>query len=310
MPTTPRRVAGQRRPMPSRRTPNDTPSDTPSDTPNDTPNDMKKASDQTAADQSVSVASDPGAQITASEEGTSATAQPKSDRADTARDIDQSTTAASDIDGTRAGTTQLGDDPEPDRDESPEISLQTAPPAPGPKTSRSARVVLSALLLAALGAGAWLTYLELRPAPKVRQPVISNSGVYTPGTIPSATGMQALQAAVADVPFVLAYDYRSLPAGLSTSLSKLTPQFAGQFNRTFTTTIEPVATKNKAVVQALVRAAGVSTVSNDSVSCLIFLDETLVQSGGSTSPQVSQDRIQVTMKRQGGHWLIDSITPF
>ena len=183
------------------------------------------------------------------------------------------------------------------------------PPAAVAGRSWLAVLVAVVLALGVLCACGWLVYLQNRPSPAAQQPVVSDAGIYTPGTISDSTGHSAVQAAVWHLPQVLSYDYRTLDADLAKSLPALTPGFAAQFTSTFTTVVRPVATKNKAVVKALVRAAGLASRSGDSVSVLVFIDEALVSSGGATAPKISQDRVKVTLLRSNNRWLIDSITP-
>jgi hypothetical protein len=171
-------------------------------------------------------------------------------------------------------------------------------------------VGLAVVLLA--GALFWFGYLDHRKPlhSAVRQPSISASGVYTPGSLEDRDGAQAVQAAVTALPVVLSYDYRSLPAGIAKAKTYLTSGYGKVFDATYAASVSKVATANKAVVQALVRAAGLVNVSNGSATVLAFVDEALISSNGTTTPTISPDRVKVTLLLSRGKWLIDSVQPF
>ena len=132
--------------------------------------------------------------------------------------------------------------------------------------------------------------------------------------------------AVAAVPDVLSYDYRSLGATPDRARPHLTPEFARQYQQTFQATVIPMATANRAVTKALVRGAGLIDSSADQARCLVFVDQLLVSAAPAPAPKsppaeslspgtsvptkVTQNRVMVTLTRRGDTWLVADLTPF
>lgn len=216
------------------------------------------------------------------------------------------------------GETEPDDVPgdEATREPGPEAADDRAEPADQPSTawSRRRRIVIAvlAVLVVAAAAGTW--YLANQPTPADVRPAVAKDGSYTPGSIPSAAGAAAVQAATQKAPEALSYDYRSLGKNLRQATEGMTPKFTNTFTDTFNRVVEPMATKNKAVTKALVRGAGLSTLSDDesTATCVLFVDQLLVTSKGSdgAKPQVGKERVTVTMRNVDGSWLLHNIEPF
>lgn len=182
--------------------------------------------------------------------------------------------------------------------------------------SRKRRITAAvlAVLVVLAAAGTW--YLATRPGPADVQPTVSQQGDYTPGSIPSQPGAAAVRAAVDTVPRILSYDYRTLDKHVGSVKGAMTPEFTATFTETFTSAVKPMATENKAVTKALVRGAGIASMSEDDsqADLLLFVDQVLVTSKGRNSeaaqPRVGQERVAVTMRNVNGTWLVDDIRPF
>jgi Mce-associated membrane protein len=182
--------------------------------------------------------------------------------------------------------------------------------------------LLGALLVIAIGGSVVLVvhYATRSTTAQVAAPVgpgtvpsIAANGAFVPGSLPSATGAAAVAAASREVPALLSYDYRDLSGGLASALANATGAFRTSFMQTFTTKIEPTATTDHDVASSSVRAASYVSSSNDNaVTCLLFLDQSVVRTkppAGVPPRQVDEDRVVVTMTDVGGHWLISALTP-
>jgi hypothetical protein len=203
---------------------------------------------------------------------------------------------------------------EPDAETEPDAGADPAAPAASPpQRGRTALLALLAVI-AVLGAVA-TAYLALQPAEQDTRPVAAANGDYTPGSLPSADSAAAVAAAVRAVPPALSYDHRSLDAGRDAAAAQMTPGFAGTFSKTFDQAVKPTATAQQAVTRAVVRGAGaVGPSRGGEVRALLFVDQMLVSSQTMKTPdkpaQISQNRVQVTMKQDGDRWLLDAMQPF
>jgi Mce-associated membrane protein len=116
----------------------------------------------------------------------------------------------------------------------------------------------------------------------------------------------AVQAAVAAVPDVLGYDYRTLDAGFARAQARLAPPFLQQYRTTTAAVVAPTARQYHAVVTAAVSAASVVSASDRQVVVLLFVDQT-TKSDRIQGSQVDQDRVQLTMVASGGGWKVGQV---
>ena len=177
------------------------------------------------------------------------------------------------------------------------------------------RKILTAVLALALLASAGLTVREAtRDEPAVVKPAVSAEGRYRVGTVGDDDAVAAVKAAVAALPVALSYDYRSLDRSETAATRRMTPSFAKEFRKTFDKTTRALATEKQAITSSLVQGAGiVGTPRRGKATVLIYLDQLLVHSKAkkSTDPiKASQNRVRVSMREVGGHWLVDDIEPF
>lgn len=117
---------------------------------------------------------------------------------------------------------------------------------------------------------------------------------------------QALAAARSAAVTVLSYDYRHLDADFRAAQALTAQPFTGEYERTTAKAVRPVATKNQAVVQATVSAAGVVRASAELVVVLAFVNQT-TRSSRLERPQVDQNRVELTMTRSHGRWLVAGV---
>ncbi|MBV9293147.1 MAG: hypothetical protein JO222_11910 [Frankiales bacterium] len=127
-------------------------------------------------------------------------------------------------------------------------------------------------------------------------------------TSPSTAG--ALVAAQRAAREVLSYDYRTMNADLARAEGQMTPSFRRAFAST-AASLAAEARQVKAIVQATPAGPpGIVSAVTDRVVVLLFVDQAAVkQTPGTTTPttRIDQERVQLTMTRSGGRWLVAGI---
>jgi Mce-associated membrane protein len=124
---------------------------------------------------------------------------------------------------------------------------------------------------------------------------------------------EAPAAAERALPVVLGYDYRHLDADLRASSGYLSPSYRKSFERTFALLKDGKdgqpgpAVQTKAVVTASVVGTAVMDADPDRVQVLAFVNQ--VSKHGSEAPNLFQNRVRVSMVKQGSSWLIDGLDP-
>jgi Mce-associated membrane protein len=164
------------------------------------------------------------------------------------------------------------------------------PPAGVPIRRRAALATVVALvvLLAVLAGALALNYHRAR--------------------VRAAAEVAALGPAKTAAARILSYDYRRIDQDATQASAVLTGVFKGQYEAVMRQQIVPQAPKQRAVVQAEVLAAGVTSVSPDGaqVVVLIFANQT-VSNTSSAQPRVDQVRVRLTLDRVGGAWLVSKV---
>ena len=105
---------------------------------------------------------------------------------------------------------------------------------------------------------------------------------------------------------VLSYDYRHLDADFAAGAARTTGAFRDQYARTTSQAVKQVATQTKATVVAQVASTGVVRASGDEVVVVLFVNQTTT-SNRLERPQLDQNRVEMTMTRRGGQWLISQV---
>jgi Mce-associated membrane protein len=114
-------------------------------------------------------------------------------------------------------------------------------------------------------------------------------------------------AASSGVATILSYDYRHLDADFASAERLLTPHFRKQYDDTTAKGVKPLAAKYKAISSADVSAAGVVDAGHDRAVVLVFVNQTVTNSQ-LAAPRLDRSRIDVTLVRSNGRWLIDKLT--
>jgi Mce-associated membrane protein len=116
---------------------------------------------------------------------------------------------------------------------------------------------------------------------------------------------QALQAARMDAVYLTSYDYRTLTDDFGNVESNSTANFRQKFEQTGSL-LRPALAKDQASAKGIVRAAAVSSGSSSRVVVLAFVDQSVVTPSSTTAQNVTT-RLQMTMVRSGGRWLMDDV---
>ena len=175
---------------------------------------------------------------------------------------------------------------------------------------RVINIVLAVLVLLAGAAAIWAVLLD-EPGSGTEPGVDTDNGTYTVGSLPDDDSHDAVVAAVEAAELALAWDYRRLDEGLEDSTARMTDEFADGFRDTFETITRPRAMSTKAVVDALVRGAGEVGIEDGRATCLLFVDQVVVDRKTAADPtvpyEVVQSRVYMELERVDGEWLVDEI---
>jgi Mce-associated membrane protein len=109
---------------------------------------------------------------------------------------------------------------------------------------------------------------------------------------------------------ILSYDYRSLDTDEAAAARYLTPKYRKEYMRTFDKLVRPNAAKLKAHVEAQVKASGVSHADADRVNVLLFVDQVTTSTANGGDPQPALNRVELSMVKQHGSWLVNDITSY
>jgi Mce-associated membrane protein len=109
---------------------------------------------------------------------------------------------------------------------------------------------------------------------------------------------------------ILSYGYTSLDADEKAAERYMTPAYKKKYADTFDRLVKPNATKLKAKVEAEVKASGVAHADADRVNVLLYVNQTTRSTANGGEPQVALNRVQLSMVKQGGTWLVNDITSY
>ena len=121
----------------------------------------------------------------------------------------------------------------------------------------------------------------------------------------ASAGQDAQNAARTAAQTILSYDYRSINSDMTKSETLTTGTFRQQYE-TDAPRLLALAKQAKGVVQANVWQAGIVSESPSQVTVLLFVDQTTTQASNQT-PQLSQNRVKMVMKKVGGNWLVSEL---
>ena len=185
----------------------------------------------------------------------------------------------------------------PKRSEPSKVSLIKTPQ---PKRRPLLRIVALVMLVAVTVAAAVVALLVHR----------SNSHIRQLRAVESARE-SAIAAAAQDIPKILGYDYRQLPADIAAAKALETGQFLTQYTATAQKVLAS-APSVKAIVTATVGGQSVVQAQADRVTLLLFVDQESVKQlkGEKTATtRIDPARVQATMSKVHGRWLVSDLEP-
>jgi Mce-associated membrane protein len=119
---------------------------------------------------------------------------------------------------------------------------------------------------------------------------------------------EALTAARTSVPKLLSYHAASVDQDLAAAQKLLTGSFRDEFGDLAQQLIAPAAHRRHITTSASVRTAGVVDGTADEVKALLFVSQSTTSDRSATT-KVDGSRLEVTMRRVDGRWLIAAMDP-
>lgn len=125
---------------------------------------------------------------------------------------------------------------------------------------------------------------------------------------------EAPSAAEAAAKALLSYDYRRLPADQKRASVYLTPSFRPKYLKNIAALEKQkdgtpgLAVQTKTVVTASVLGSGVVDAEDGVVRVLVYVDQTSKKPGAD--PQIFQNRVAMTMEKDGSRWLVDDLKSY
>jgi Mce-associated membrane protein len=121
-----------------------------------------------------------------------------------------------------------------------------------------------------------------------------------------AAGNAALTAARTSAVTILSYDYRHLDADFAAATALTTGSLRTDYQATTSKAVAQLAAQTHAVVSAKVVAGGVVRSTSTTATVLLFVDQTTTSNRLSTA-QTDQNRVELTLRRSGTHWLVSGL---
>jgi Mce-associated membrane protein len=116
----------------------------------------------------------------------------------------------------------------------------------------------------------------------------------------------ALAAARQYATAVASYDYRHLDQDFSSVEANSTPAFRTQFQNS-SAALKPVLTQYDAVAKAKVVAAGLESITTNRAVAAVFINQTVTNTTQKSGATTDQSRLELTLVREHGKWLIDNL---
>jgi Mce-associated membrane protein len=107
---------------------------------------------------------------------------------------------------------------------------------------------------------------------------------------------------------MFAYDYNTAAKTLPAAADDLTPNFRREYLSLVNTTIVKGAQEKQVSVHVDVRGSSVVSASSNDVTVLMFLDQTTIDQDNPRAV-VLPSRLRMDMRKLGGRWLVNDVTP-
>lgn len=176
-------------------------------------------------------------------------------------------------------------------------------PAPGGPARRSddpqarlaamAPALVIAVVIITLAAGLGVTIFKLRDQESL-----------------NSLRSSALSAAATDATYASSYNYHDL-TGPGSPWSKLESNATARFRKDFISTsggLSKLLTQYNATASGKVTAVGLSSITKSRAVALVFVDQTVTNTVQKPGTATQPLRVQLTLLREDGRWLIDNLT--
>ncbi len=193
------------------------------------------------------------------------------------------------VEAVEAGEAGEATAPRPEADISAGRALRALVSAPWRWVKTKGRMAAIVIVVGGLLAGLIVTDLKLR-----HQEALGSART------------SALAAANTYSVELASYDYRHLDQDFGAVRQHSTPAFQASFGQS-SSALESVLVKYHATASASVISAGVVSASTSRVVALVFLEQTVTNSTQKSGSQKDQSRVEMTLTRSHGHWLIDQV---
>jgi hypothetical protein len=118
-------------------------------------------------------------------------------------------------------------------------------------------------------------------------------------------GMQAASKLTAQV---LSYDWKTLDANIKASEAVLAPSFRSEYAKAMAG-VKDQTLKNQVKLAATVVASSIISATENKVEALVFVNQ-VTTAKGSGNQRVDQNRVRVTLTRDGGDWRVSKMDAF
>lgn len=183
-----------------------------------------------------------------------------------------------------------------DLDKASSVAVEPDPPAAAAaQPGRSGRLAaLAAVLVVTVGlaAVALLLLQRSRDAAEV-------ASYYRPSSAPLTAAREAGR-------LLFSYDHRTLDADFGAAKALTTGTFAKEYAQTTQSVVRPVATENKAVVEASAVAQALASAEQGRVVALVFVNQ-VTTSTKVRGEKVDQSRVRMTLVERGDRWLVSKV---
>ncbi len=129
------------------------------------------------------------------------------------------------------------------------------------------------------------------------------------GAITSSQARDAgLQAASKLTQQVLSYDWQTIDADIKASEAVLAPSFRREYSKTMSG-VKAQTIKNQVKLTAAVVASSIISATEKKVEALVFVNQ-VTTAKGAGNQRVDQNRVRVTLTRDGGDWRVSKMNAF
>lgn len=105
---------------------------------------------------------------------------------------------------------------------------------------------------------------------------------------------------------VTSYDHTTLDADFARVLEKSTGAFLTEFTAA-SESLRPLITRFKGSASGVVLSSGVLSADSESAEIVLFVDQT-VRNTNSPETRIDRSRMRMGLEKQGGRWLISSLS--